>query len=68
MSLCASSVRRKRAKDEADDHGQNIPSLLNNCANSTRKGDEDMFRITGAVTNDLVAAEARNHKACHATY
>ena len=27
-----------------------------------------MLRITGAVTNDLVAAEARYHKACHATY
>ena len=27
-----------------------------------------MLRITGAVNNDLVAAEARYHKACHATY
>ena len=26
------------------------------------------LRITGAVNNDLVAAEARYHKACHATY
>ena len=31
---------------------------------ATVKGDED----TGAVNNDLVAAEARYHKACHATY
>ena len=26
------------------------------------------MRITGAVNNDLVAAEARYHKACRATY
>ena len=32
------------------------------------KGDEDILRVTGAVNNDLVAAEARYHKACHATY
>ena len=31
-------------------------------------GEEDIFRVTGAVNNDLVAAEARYHKACHATY
>ena len=29
---------------------------------------EDILRVTGAVNNDLVAAEARYHKACHATY
>ena len=40
----------------------------NNCANSNRTGDEDILRITGAVTTDLVATEARYHKACHATY
>ena len=27
-----------------------------------------ILRFTGAVNNDLVAAEARYHKACHATY
>ena len=26
------------------------------------------LRVTGAVNNDLVAAEARYHKYCHATY
>ena len=35
---------------------------------ATVKGEEDIFRVTGAVNNDLVAAEARYHKACHATY
>ena len=40
---------------------------------ATVKGDEDILRVTGAVNNDLVAAEARYHKAryhkaCHATY
>ena len=34
---------------------------------ATVKGDEDILRVTGAVNNDLVAAEARYHKACHAT-
>ena len=35
---------------------------------ATVKGDEDILRVTGAGNNDLVAAEARYHKACHATY
>ena len=35
---------------------------------ATAKGEEDILRVTGAVNNDLVAAEARYHKACHATY
>ena len=35
---------------------------------ATAKGDEDMLRTTGAVSNDLVAAEARYHRACHASY
>ena len=35
---------------------------------ATVKGEEDILRVTGAVNNDLVAAEARYHKACHATY
>ena len=35
---------------------------------ATVKGDEDILRVTGAVNNDLVAAEARYNKACHATY
>ena len=35
---------------------------------ATAKGDEDILRVTGAVNNDLVAAEARYHKAWHATY
>ena len=35
---------------------------------ATVKGKEDILRVTGAVNNDLVAAEARYHKACHATY
>ena len=35
---------------------------------ATVKGDEDILRVTGAVNNDLVAAEARYHKACHAIY
>ena len=35
---------------------------------ATVKGEEDIFRVTGAVNNDLVAAEAIYHKACHATY
>ena len=35
---------------------------------ATVKDEEDIFRVTGAVNNDLVAAEARYHKACHATY
>ena len=34
---------------------------------ATVKGDEDILRVTGAVNNDIVAAEARHHKACHAT-
>ena len=34
---------------------------------ATVKGDEDILRVTGAVNNDLVAAEARYHKAL-ATY
>ena len=33
---------------------------------ATVKGDEDILRITGAVNNNLVAAEARYDKACHA--
>ena len=47
-------------------NGQNMPSRLNNCSNSNRN--EDTLRINGAVNNDVVAAEARYHKACHATY
>ena len=35
---------------------------------ATVKGDEDILRITGAVNNNLVAAEARYDKACHANY
>ena len=35
---------------------------------ATVKGDEDILRVTGAVNNYLVAAEARYHKVCHATY
>ena len=35
---------------------------------ATVKGDEDILRVTGAVNNDLVTAEARYHKAYHATY
>ena len=35
---------------------------------ATVKGDDDILRVTGAVNNDLVAAEARYHKDCHATY
>ena len=35
---------------------------------ATVKGEEDILRVTGAVNNDLVAAEARYHKTCHATY
>ena len=35
---------------------------------ATVKGGEDILRVTGAINNDLVAAEARYHKACHATY
>ena len=35
---------------------------------ATVKGAEDILRVTGAVNNDLVAAEAIYHKACHATY
>ena len=35
---------------------------------ATVKGEEDILRVTGAVNNDLVAAEARYHKACRATY
>ena len=35
---------------------------------ATVKGDEDILRVTGAVNNDLVAAEARYHKACHSTH
>ena len=35
---------------------------------ATVNGDEDILRVTDAVNNDLVAAEARYHKACHATY
>ena len=35
---------------------------------ATVKCDEDILRVTGAVNTDLVAAEARYHKACHATY
>ena len=35
---------------------------------ATVKGDEDILLVTSAVNNDLVAAEARYHKACHATY
>ena len=29
---------------------------------ATVNGDEDILRVTGAVNNDLVAAEARYHK------
>ena len=35
---------------------------------ATVKGYEDTLRVTGAVNNDLVTAEVRYHKACHATY
>ena len=35
---------------------------------ATVKGDEDILRVTGSVNNNLDAAEARYHKACHATY
>ena len=35
---------------------------------ATVEGGEDILRVTGAINNDLVAAEARYHKACHATY
>lgn len=32
------------------------------------KGDDDLLRVTRAVNNDLIAAEARYHKICHASY
>lgn len=32
------------------------------------KGDDDLLRVTRAVNNDLIAAEARYHKSCHASY
>ena len=35
---------------------------------ATVKGNDDILRVTGAVNNDLGAAEARYRKACHATY
>ena len=35
---------------------------------ATVKGDEDILRVTGAVNNDPVAAEARYHNACHETH
>ena len=35
---------------------------------ATVKGDDDILRVTGAVYNYLVAAEARYHKDCHTTY
>ena len=32
------------------------------------KGDEEMLHILRSVNSDLIAAEARYHKACHASY
>ena len=69
MSLHASSVRRKRKKKIKQ---MTIVRQFQACETivqtATVKGDEDILRVTGAVNNDLVAAEARYHKACHATY
>ena len=69
MSLHASSVRRKRKKKIKQ---MTMVRQFQVCETivqtATVKGDEDILRVTGAVNNDLVAAEARYHKACHATY
>ena len=35
---------------------------------ATVKRDEEILLVTGVVNNDLVATEARYHKACHVTY
>ena len=65
MSLHASSVRRKRKKKIKQ---MTMVRQFQACETATVKGDEDILRVTSAVNNDLVAAEARYHKACHATY
>ena len=69
MSLHAFSVRRKRKKKTKQ---MTMVRQFQACETivqtATVKGDEDILRVTGAVNNDLVAAEARYHKACHATY
>ena len=71
MSLHASSsVRRKRIKKiKQMTMVRQFQACETIVQTATVKGDEDiLLRVTGAVNNDLVAAEARYHKACHATY
>ena len=69
MSLHASSVRRKRKqKIKQMTMVRQFQACETIVQTATVKGDEDILRVTGAVNNDLVAAEARYHKACHATY
>ena len=69
MSLHASSVRRKRKKKiKQMTMVRQFQACETIVQTATVKGDEDILRVTGAVNNDLVAAEARYHKACHATY
>ena len=69
MSLHASSVRRKRKKKiKHMTMVRQFQACQTIVQTATVKGDEDILRVTGAVNNDLVAAEARYHKACHATY
>ena len=69
MSLHSSSVRRKRKKKiKQMTMVRQFQACETIVQTATVKGDEDILRVTGAVNNDLVAAEARYHKACHATY
>ena len=65
MSLHASSVRRKRKKKiKQMTMVRQFQACETIVQTATVKGDEDILRVTGAVNNDLVAAEARYHKAC----
>ena len=60
MSLHASSVRRKRIKKiKQMTMVRQFQACETIVQTATVKGDEDILRVTGAVNNDLVAAEAR---------
>ena len=67
--ICANSVRRKcKEKIKQMTMVRTFQACEAIVQTATVKGDEDILRVTGAGNNDLVAAEARHHKDCLATY
>ena len=70
MRLCAQPAKTRSMLNRVTQISKRGRGSVKWCIvqTATVKGDEDILRVTGAVNNDLVAAEARYHKACHATY